>query len=147
MILTSTKYHGNLLRDSPLSLLSIVKFFSSFEPKKVLKVPNETFLRITRYHREKAYCVSNDSQLHIHAIFFMYEGAFSRNHHPHLSDGKSLPSLMSFLIRLSVCLRMKTFRLRVHFLRPSSEFGFFCFILNKRGFCPFAEECHSVLFH
>ena len=49
MILTMTKYHENLLRDSPLSLLSIVKLFSSLEAKKVLKMPNITFLRITRY--------------------------------------------------------------------------------------------------
>ena len=49
MILTMTKYHENLLRDSPLSLLFIVKIFSSLETKMVLKTPNETFLRITRY--------------------------------------------------------------------------------------------------
>ena len=52
MILTMTKYHENLLRDSPLSLLSVVKFLSSLETKKVLKIPNETFLRITRYKKE-----------------------------------------------------------------------------------------------
>ena len=44
-----TKYPENLLRDSPLSLLFIVKFFSSLESKTVLKIPNETFLRITLY--------------------------------------------------------------------------------------------------
>ena len=49
MILTMTKYHENLLRDSPLSLLFIVKFFSSLETMMALKIPNETFLRITRY--------------------------------------------------------------------------------------------------
>ena len=49
MILTMAKYHENLLRDSPLSLLFIVKFFSSLETKMVVKIPNETFLRITRY--------------------------------------------------------------------------------------------------
>ena len=49
MILTMTKYHENLLRDSPLSLLFIVKILSSLETKVVLKIPNETFLRITRY--------------------------------------------------------------------------------------------------
>ena len=32
-----------------LSLLFIVKVFSPLETKKVLKIPNETFLRITRY--------------------------------------------------------------------------------------------------
>ena len=55
MILTMTKYHENLLRDSPLSLLSIVKLFSSLETKKVQKVRNETFLRITRYHLQFDY--------------------------------------------------------------------------------------------
>ena len=49
MILTVTKYHENLLRDSPLSLLFIVKFSSSLETNMVLKIPNETFLRNTRY--------------------------------------------------------------------------------------------------
>ena len=44
-----TKYHENLLKVSPLYLLSMVKFLSSLETKIVLKVPNETFLRITRY--------------------------------------------------------------------------------------------------
>ena len=52
MILTMTKYHENLLRDSHLSLLSVVKLFSSLETKQVLKIRNETFLRITRYHRQ-----------------------------------------------------------------------------------------------
>ena len=49
MILTVTKCHENLLRVSPLSSLSIVKFFSSLETKKMLKIPNETFLRNTLY--------------------------------------------------------------------------------------------------
>ena len=49
MILTMAKYHENLLKDSPLSLLSVVKCFSSLETKMILKAPNETFLRITRY--------------------------------------------------------------------------------------------------
>ena len=49
MILTVTKYHENLLKVSSLSLLSMVKFLSSLETKIVLKIPNETFLRITRY--------------------------------------------------------------------------------------------------
>ena len=48
MSLTMTKYHENLLSDSPLSLLFIVKLFSSLETKMILKAPNETFLRITR---------------------------------------------------------------------------------------------------
>ena len=50
MILTMTKYHENLLRDSPLFVLFIVNFFSSLEAKMILNMPNETFLRITRYH-------------------------------------------------------------------------------------------------
>ena len=50
MILTITKYHENLLRESTLSLLFMVKFFSSLETKMIPKKPNETFLRITRYH-------------------------------------------------------------------------------------------------
>ena len=49
MILTSTKYHGNLLKDSSWSLLSLVNFFTSLETKKILKIPNRTFLKITRY--------------------------------------------------------------------------------------------------
>ena len=49
MILIMTKYHENLLNDSPLSLLSVVKFFSSLETKMIIKIPNETFFRITRY--------------------------------------------------------------------------------------------------
>ena len=49
MILTLTEYHENLVRHSPLSLLLTVKFFSSAETKMILKTPNETFLRITRY--------------------------------------------------------------------------------------------------
>ena len=53
MILTRAKYHENLLKDSPLSLLSVVKFFSSLETKMILKTPNETFLRITRYRSVK----------------------------------------------------------------------------------------------
>ena len=51
MILTMAKYYGNLLRDSTLSLLFIVKFFSSLKIKMILKMPHETFLRITRYIR------------------------------------------------------------------------------------------------
>ena len=49
LILTMTKYHKNLLSDSPLSLIFIVNFFSSLETKTVLKIPNRTFLRITLY--------------------------------------------------------------------------------------------------
>ena len=49
VILTMTKYHENLLRDSPLSMLSILEFCSSLETKMILKIPNETFLKITRY--------------------------------------------------------------------------------------------------
>ena len=52
-----TKYHENLLRDSPLSLLSTVKILFFLETHNILKIPNETFLRITRYkyHRIQEY--------------------------------------------------------------------------------------------
>ena len=53
MILTMAKYHENLHRDSTLSLLSMVKFFSSLETKMIQKIPNETLLRITRYFNMK----------------------------------------------------------------------------------------------
>ena len=49
MILTMTKYHENLLNDSPLSLFSTVNFFPPLKTDMILKRPNETFLRITRY--------------------------------------------------------------------------------------------------
>ena len=49
MILIMTKYHKNSLRDKPLSLIFIVKSLSSLKTKKVLKIPNGTFLKITRY--------------------------------------------------------------------------------------------------
>ena len=49
MILTMAKYHKSLLKDSTLSLLCIVKFFSSLETKMIQKRPNETFLRDTLY--------------------------------------------------------------------------------------------------
>ena len=49
MILTMAKYHENLLKDSTLFLLFMVQFFSPLETKIILKRPNETFLRITRY--------------------------------------------------------------------------------------------------
>ena len=42
------KYHENLLRDSALSLFSMVKSFSSVETKMILKMPNKTFLRIAQ---------------------------------------------------------------------------------------------------
>ena len=48
-ILTIAKYHKNLLRDSTLSVLFMVKLFSSLETRMILKTRNETFLRITRY--------------------------------------------------------------------------------------------------
>ena len=50
MILTMTKYHEHLLKESTLSLLSMVKFFSSSETKIILKIPSKSFLRITQYH-------------------------------------------------------------------------------------------------
>ena len=49
MVLMMAKYHEILLLDSPLSLLSIMKFFSYLDTTMILKIPNETFLRITRY--------------------------------------------------------------------------------------------------
>ena len=51
MILTMTKYHENLLRVSPLSLLSMVKFFLSLETKMVLEIPNvkHLYLLSVRY--------------------------------------------------------------------------------------------------
>ena len=51
MILSMTKYHENLLRDSNLSLLFVVKYFSSLETKMILKIPNETFLRTDQYYQ------------------------------------------------------------------------------------------------
>ena len=48
-ILTMTKYHETSLRDSPLSSLFVVQLFSSLKTKMILKTPNKTFLRITRY--------------------------------------------------------------------------------------------------
>ena len=53
-----TNYHENLLRDSPLSLHTMVKFISSLETKKVLKLPNETFLKITRYYIRRKWFAS-----------------------------------------------------------------------------------------
>ena len=49
MILTLAECHENLHRGSPLSLLSMVKFVSCLETMMILKIPNETILRITRY--------------------------------------------------------------------------------------------------
>ena len=49
MILTIATYHENLLKDSTLPLLFIVKFFSPLETQKILKTPSKTFLRITGY--------------------------------------------------------------------------------------------------
>ena len=57
MILTMTKHHENLPRDSPLSLLSMVEFCSSLETKMILKIPNETFLRITQYQQMDRYAL------------------------------------------------------------------------------------------
>ena len=49
MILMMTKYDENLLCDNTLSLLSIVKIFSSLETKMIQQVPNKNVLRITQY--------------------------------------------------------------------------------------------------
>ena len=62
MILTMAKYHENLLRDSPLPLLSMVNFLSSFETKMILKIPTETFLRITRYICNNKTTIARDRQ-------------------------------------------------------------------------------------
>ena len=43
MILTMTDYHENLF------LLSIARIFPSLETKMILKIPNDTFFRETRY--------------------------------------------------------------------------------------------------
>ena len=56
MILTMTKYLENLLRDRTLSLLSTVNFFSFLLNNMILRIQNETFLRITRYQQMK--CVN-----------------------------------------------------------------------------------------
>ena len=53
MILTVTKSHENLLRDSTLSLLLVVEFFSSLETKIIKEIPDETFLRTTRYQSKE----------------------------------------------------------------------------------------------
>ena len=58
MILTIAKYHESLLKDSTLSLLSVVEFFTSSESKTILKLSNETFLKITRYQLDQ-YHASN----------------------------------------------------------------------------------------
>ena len=59
VVLTMTKFQENLLRDSPLSLLFTVKIFSILETKMVLKIPNETFIKITR--NEVGLCVQGKS--------------------------------------------------------------------------------------
>merc|ERR1711989_126446 len=88
MILTMTKYHENLLSDSPLSLLFIAKFFSSLETKMVLKTLNKTFLRITLYFCLR-YCCS--------AFFlntpYMTDGPFYRVASTHLKMGATSLSL------------------------------------------------------
>ena len=69
MILTIAKYHENLLKDSTSSLLFIVKFFSPLETQMILKTPNETFLRITRYIYVRIYV---HEYLRCTATFSMY---------------------------------------------------------------------------
>ena len=48
MILAMTKYHENLLKDSTLSLLSIVNFFPPLGNQDNSKDTTETLLTITR---------------------------------------------------------------------------------------------------
>ena len=76
MILTMPKYHENLLRESPLSSFSMVNFLSSLETKKILKISNETFSRITRYQ----VFIFLQYQLHflLH-FFFSFMGNFFVN--------------------------------------------------------------------
>ena len=69
MILTTTKYHENLHRDSPLSLLSIVKYFFSLETKMNLKIRNETFLRITQYYQNYIYIYMCEYESYITVSF------------------------------------------------------------------------------
>ena len=42
MILTMAKYYENLLKDSTLALLFIVKFFSSLQTMNILKMPDNS---------------------------------------------------------------------------------------------------------
>ena len=60
MILTMTKYHENLL--------STVKFVSSLDPKMILKIPNETFLRNTLCNSNMRRQVIMTIYLHINKI-------------------------------------------------------------------------------
>ena len=75
MILMMAKYHENLLIHRTLSLLFIVKFFSSLETKMILKIPNKTFLRITRYLKVHNRSTSTDSN------------AMSANHYKVIETG------------------------------------------------------------
>ena len=52
------KHRVNLPRDSPLSLLSMVEFSSPLETNMILRITNETFLRITRYLSMKTLGIS-----------------------------------------------------------------------------------------
>ena len=77
MILTMTKYHGNLVRDSSLSLLAIVKFFSSLETKMILKIPNKSFLKITQYMEPKWKRFDKQLRTVIHVSVNMYQIHFA----------------------------------------------------------------------
>ena len=83
-----TEYHGNLLRDSPLSLLSIVKLFSSLETKKVLKIPNETFLKITLYLYQIFVFLLDHLHFFLHFFFVLMKNLFKK--HPIL-HGNQMP--------------------------------------------------------
>ena len=70
MILTIAQCHENLLKDRALCLLLIVKFFSPQEASMILKTPNETFLKITRYHLGKH--GETHYQVNLFQNFFMF---------------------------------------------------------------------------
>ena len=84
MILTMTKYPENWLRDSTLSFLSIVECFSPLE--MILKIPNESFLRITRYNvffcQYDGNYVYNRSRINMEAIMLIkrQSSQFDGNH-------------------------------------------------------------------
>ena len=86
MILTMTKYPENWLRDSTLSFLSIVECFSPLESKMILKIPNESFLRITRYNvffcQYDGNYVYNRSRINMEAIMLIkrQSSQFDGNH-------------------------------------------------------------------
>jgi len=81
-----TKYHENWLRGSTLSSLSVVECFSPLESKMILKIPNESFLRITRYNvffcQYDGNYVYNRSRINMEAIMLIkrQSSQFDGNH-------------------------------------------------------------------